>query len=56
MNEHTDTTIARCVHQIDDLTATLQQVRALAEHWAARADPVIRECGLTLLNRLDGPT
>ncbi|MBM4592362.1 hypothetical protein [Prescottella equi] len=56
MSEASDTGIARCVHTIDELQAAVSRARHLAEHWVARSDPVIRECGLTLLNRLDGPT
>ncbi|NKS77979.1 hypothetical protein GS539_19340 [Rhodococcus hoagii] len=55
MSEASDTGIARCVHTIDELQAAVSRARHLAEHWVARADPVIRECGRTLLNRLDGP-
>lgn len=54
MSEASDTGIARCVYTIDELQAAVSRARQLAEHWAARADPAIRECGRTLLNRLDG--
>lgn len=55
MSEQTDTTIARCVRTIDELQAAVDRARVLGEHWKARTNPAIRECGLTLLNRLDGP-
>ncbi|NKS12560.1 hypothetical protein GS580_16610 [Rhodococcus hoagii] len=54
MSEASDTGIARCVHAIDELQAAVSRARQLGEHWVARSDPVIRECGRTLLNRLDG--